>query len=69
MLEACGYKVDMIEFTSLEHTAKNVMIRAFLDETTTKREHAQALSAYDALKKFYNVSPSTDLLLGEVKDV
>ena len=69
MLEACGYKVDMIEFTSLEHTAKNVMIRAFLDETATKCEHAQALSAYDALKKFYNVSPSTDILLGEVKDV
>ena len=27
-LEAAGYDVDMIEFTSLEHTSKNVMIRA-----------------------------------------
>ncbi len=27
-LEAMGYKIDMIEFTSLEHTMKNIMIRA-----------------------------------------
>lgn len=27
-LEAMGYSVDMIEFTSLEHTMKNIMIRA-----------------------------------------
>ena len=27
-LEACGYHVSMIEFTSLEHTARNIMIKA-----------------------------------------
>ena len=27
-LEACGYDVAMIEFTSLEHTARNIMIKA-----------------------------------------
>ena len=27
-LEARGYEVDMIEFTSLEHTARNIMIKA-----------------------------------------
>lgn len=69
ILEACGYKVDMIEFTSLEHTAKNVMIRAFLDKKLSKMDCRQALDAYNNLKKFYSVSPSTDLLLSEVKEV
>jgi hypothetical protein len=27
-LEACGYDVAMIEFTSLEHTARNIMLKA-----------------------------------------
>lgn len=31
-LEAAGYDVNMIEFTSLEHTSKNVMIKAVLSE-------------------------------------
>lgn len=69
VLEACGYKVDMIEFTSLEHTARNIMIRAFLDGSISKKERAEALKSYNDLKKFYSVSPSTDLLLDEVKEV
>ncbi len=68
ILEACGYKVDMIEFTSLEHTAKNVMIRAILDDKMLKSQKTKALQAYNELKKFYKVSPSTDLLLSEVKE-
>lgn len=27
-LESCGYDVAMIEFTGLEHTARNIMIKA-----------------------------------------
>lgn len=67
ILEACGYNVDMIEFTSLEHTSKNVMIRAIFDEKRTKADMAKALKEYNKLKEFYNVSPSTDLLAGEVR--
>ena len=32
-LEACGYDVAMIEFTSLEHTARNIMIKAVKTDT------------------------------------
>lgn len=67
ILEACGYSTDMVEFTSMEHTAKNVMIRAVLDEKASKNQCKNALNEYNDLKEFYKVSPSTDLLLSEVK--
>lgn len=61
-LEARGYDVDMIEFTSLEHTSKNVMIRAVYDpdKTTAAREKAQA--EYEALRDLYCVEPEIDRL-------
>lgn len=57
-LEACGYDVSMIEFTSLEHTSKNILIKA----VKTRRENRKAAGEYDALKRFYNVSPAIDNL-------
>lgn len=45
-LEACGYDVDMIEFTTLEHTMKNIMIRATKICESNK----------EILKEFYNFS-------------
>ena len=33
-LEACGYDVAMIEFTSLEHTARNIMIKAVKNDAS-----------------------------------
>lgn len=62
-LEACGYDVTMIEFTSLEHTSKNIMIRAVKGmgaekDVTMKKAQAE----YEDLKEFYNVKPTIDLL-------
>lgn len=62
-LEACGYDVTMIEFTSLEHTSKNIMIRAVKGmgaekDVTMKKAQAE----YEDLKDFYNVKPTIDLL-------
>ena len=38
-----GYKVDMIEFTTLEHTAKNIMLRCIADKASpADRRKAQA---------------------------
>ena len=62
-LEACGYDVSMIEFTSLEHTSKNIMIRAVKGEQTKKSllmEKAEA--EYKALKEYYKVQPTIDRL-------
>ncbi|MDO5414679.1 MAG: SAM-dependent methyltransferase [Bacillota bacterium] len=61
-LEAAGYDVNMIEFTSLEHTAKNVMIKAVLLDKENPAAKEKASQEYEALKKYYNVSPTIDLL-------
>ncbi len=61
-LESAGYDVNMIEFTSLEHTAKNVMIKAVLLDKENSAAKEKASQEYEALKKFYNVNPTIDML-------
>lgn len=61
-LEACGYRVDMMEFTSLEHTSKNIMIKAVLPEHTDTEARKKALRQYEELKAFYSVHPTIDML-------
>ncbi len=57
-LESRGYDVAMIEFTSLEHTARNIMIKAVkAREGSEKAEHE-----YQQLKEFYKVDPTIDIL-------
>ncbi len=60
-LEAAGYDVKMIEFTSLEHTSKNIMIKAVLDPKPAAMKKASR--EYEALKEFYHVSPTIDGLV------
>ena len=33
LLEGCGYRTQVLEFISLEHTAKNILIRAIREST------------------------------------
>lgn len=61
-LESKGYDVSMVEFTSLEHTSKNILIKAVLDENASDKTKENALKEYEALKKQYNVSPTIDEL-------
>lgn len=67
-LEEHGYDVSMIEFTSLEHTAKNIMLRCVRDnvkEPTAARKKAMehAAAEYKKLTEFWNVSPT----IGQMK--
>lgn len=57
-LESKGYEVSMIEFTSLEHTAKNIMIRA----VKTGKPRNTALEEYQQLKEYWHVNPTIDQL-------
>lgn len=61
-LESKGYQVSMIEFVSLEHTAKNIMIRAVKTGTDSSKKSLKALSQYEALRDFYNVNPTIEQL-------
>ncbi len=57
-LEEQGYNVSMIEFTSLEHTSKNIMIRA----VKTGKPKAAATEEYQRLKEYWHVNPTIDQL-------
>lgn len=61
-LEAAGYDVNMIEFTSLEHTSKNIMIKAVLPPVPDEKAKKRASAQYEALKEFYHVSPTINLM-------
>lgn len=60
-LEAAGYDVAMIEFTSLEHTARNIMIKAVKTNAAgayAKKKREAAQQQYEALCEFYQVTPT-----------
>ena len=61
-LESKGYDVDMIEFTSLEHTSKNIMMRAVLDPGKSAASCEKAQKEYEALRDLYHVEPEIDKL-------
>lgn len=62
-LESCGYDVTMIEFTSLEHTSKNIMIRAVKGKSTQKTVlMKKAQDEYENLREYYQVKPTIDLM-------
>ena len=61
-LEASGYDVAMIEFTSLEHTARNIMIKAIKTGSPDSAKAAKAQAQYEALRDFYQVKPTIEKL-------
>lgn len=64
-LEAAGYDVAMIEFTSLEHTARNIMIKAVKSNAQgayARKRCEAAQHEYQALCDFYQVRPCIDKL-------
>jgi hypothetical protein len=62
-LRAIGYRTDVVEFVSTEHTDRNLMIRAAKRED---RGDANARRDYDALKEFWAVTPYIEKALGEL---
>ncbi len=61
-LESRGYDVSMIEFTSLEHTARNILIKAVKLPTIRDAKRKKAQAQYEALRDFYQVKPTIDKL-------
>lgn len=53
-LELCGYKTKMIEFINMEHTPKNILIKAIKSKSTNLKEK---LKEYNKLKEFLGINP------------
>jgi SAM-dependent methyltransferase len=60
-LDSLGYRADVIEFVSAEHTAKNVMIRAVWSPSASRQ--ARARREYAALAGRWDVEPTLERLL------
>ncbi|HRU05684.1 MAG TPA: SAM-dependent methyltransferase, partial [Candidatus Brocadiia bacterium] len=60
-LRIAGYRADVIEFISPEHTARNVMIRA---ERTAAPAGEDAAREYRELRDYWGVKPPIEELLG-----
>jgi SAM-dependent methyltransferase len=60
-LEMLGYRVDVMEFVSAEHTAKNVMLRA--QRAPSRTRSARASVEYTELRDEWGVDPAIGRLL------
>ena len=60
-LRMMGYRVDVVEFVSPEHTARNLMIRA----VKTGIIDAGLDAEYRAMKEFWGVTPYIEAALGD----
>jgi SAM-dependent methyltransferase len=60
-LETVGYRVEVMEFISAEHTAKNVMLRA--QRAPSRERAARAAAEYAELRDAWGVDPAIGRLL------
>ena len=59
-LELCGYKTKMIEFIDMEHTPKNIIIKAIKSKSSNLKEK---LTEYNKLKEFLGIKPLLEDLI------
>lgn len=61
LLETVGYSVTIMEFIDLDHTAKNLLIRAFRGGSNSEK----AKEEYEQFRDFWNIKLSLEYLLNE----
>ena len=61
LLEDAGYRVQVLEFIDMEHTPKNILLRAVLDEN--RQKDGKRDETLDACMKFLHVRPTLAGLL------
>ena len=62
ILRIMGYRTDVTQFVPIEHTAKNLMIRAV---KTSPSGNSRWVEEYKNLKTFWQVTPYLEKILGE----
>lgn len=63
LLEYCGYKTQLLEFIDLDHTPKNILIRAIRRPVTPKNTRTKAIEEVKALMKEFSFEPMLYKLL------
>lgn len=61
LLEEFGYRVQVMEFIDIEHTPKNILIRAVKEKGEKSEE--STMESYEKLKEFLSVDPTLYKLL------
>jgi SAM-dependent methyltransferase len=65
VLEMCGYATQVVEFIDMEHTAKNLLIRAVRRDEANLAQSAARLTEYESLKRLLgSESPYLERILG-----
>ncbi|MEA3554748.1 MAG: SAM-dependent methyltransferase [Campylobacterota bacterium] len=62
VLEIMGYRTQVLEFIDMEHTPKNIMIRAFFEDTSNVDK---VVEEYKEFKKQWQISPYIEEAFGE----
>ena len=65
MLEYCGYKTQILEFIDIEHSPKNLLIRAIKGSVSDKRKQ-ELLNEVNTIIKEFNLEPTIVKLLHEL---
>lgn len=61
VLEMLGYSTQIMEFIDMEHTPKNILIRAIKD----KYKKPEVIKEYLEFKRFWNVEPYIEVAMGK----
>jgi len=62
VLEIMGYRTQVIEFIDMEHTPKNIMIRAFFEDTQNREK---SVKQYKEFKDEWQISPYIEESFGK----
>ena len=65
MLEYCGYKTQILEFIDIEHSPKNLLIRAIKGSVSDKRKQ-ELLNEVKTIIEEFNLEPTIVKLLHEL---
>ena len=68
LLELAGYDVQVVEFVALEHTAKNVLLRA-VRTARPERDRARLAREYRTFADSLGIQPALERLLGDLVPV
>lgn len=68
LLEACGYKTQLLEFIDMEHTPKNILIRGMKKETPSEEAKARRIGEIGKeIKENFGLTPTLYRLLTETE--